>query len=378
MRDERLTRIAENICVNSINLQKGERVYIDGAHQALPLIHELVKYIMTHGGEVDIHIVDQRLSALYGRYVSEEAHRSYVQDVTKGRIERADSIIKVLYSENDYEASNTKTDHLVQIESISVDELQKTQLSKKWVLLKYPSVSEASKARMTTEDFEDLVLDCSAFDYGIFKAPMEKLKTLMEETDRVRIVGNGTDLSFSIKDIPAVACYGTNNIPDGEVFTAPVRDSVQGTIQYNTHSFYRGIVFENVRFTFKDGKIIEASSKQGNDQLQTILDVDEGSRYIGEFALGVHPLIDHPTGDILFDEKIHGSFHFTPGMAYEEANNGNVSKNHWDLVCIQRLDYGGGQIYFDDVLIRDNGIFVHEALYELNKEELLKRYNASK
>jgi aminopeptidase len=198
---------------------------------------------------------------------------------------------------------------------------------------------------------------------------MDSLTTLLDRTDKVRIVGPGTDLSFSIKDIPSVKCCGLRNIPDGEVYSAPVRDSINGVITYNAPSVYQGTTFENVCFKFENGKIVEATSNN-TERLNEILNTDEGARYIGEFAIGVNPYILKPMKDTLFDEKIAGSIHFTPGQAYKLADNGNKSAIHWDLVLIQRPDFGGGEIWFDDVLIRKDGIFVIEELEVLNPENL--------
>jgi aminopeptidase len=198
---------------------------------------------------------------------------------------------------------------------------------------------------------------------------MDALVELMNRTDKVRLTGENTDLTFSIKDIPAVKCAGEMNIPDGEVYTAPVRDSVNGTISYNTPSNYQGFTFENVSLTFKNGKIVEATAND-TERINGIFDTDEGARFVGEFAIGVNPYIQHPMQDILFDEKIDGSFHFTPGECYEDAYNGNKSNIHWDMVMIQRPEYGGGEIYFDDVLIRKDGLFVIEELKALNPENL--------
>ena len=198
---------------------------------------------------------------------------------------------------------------------------------------------------------------------------MNALVELMESTDMVRIVGPGTDLTFSIKGVPAIPCAGEMNIPDGEVFTAPVKDSIQGTLSYNTPAVFQGFSYENIVLTFENGKIVKAAAND-TDRINAVFDTDEGARYIGEFAIGVNPYILQPMKDTLFDEKIMGSFHFTPGNCYDEAPNGNKSAIHWDLVCIQRADYGGGEIYFDDVLIRKDGIFVIEELKSLNPENL--------
>ena len=227
----------------------------------------------------------------------------------------------------------------------------------------------AQLANKSTEAFEQFYFDVCTMDYAKMAKAMQPLKELMERTDRVKITGPGTELTFSIKGIPAIPCPGHYNIPDGEVFTAPVRDSVNGVLSFNTPSPYQGFTFEKVRLEFVDGKIVNATAND-TERLNNILDTDEGARYIGEFALGVHSFIREPMQDILFDEKIDGSFHFTPGQAYDDAWNGNNSNIHWDLVCIQRPEYGGGEIYFDDVLIRKDGRFVVSELEALNPENL--------
>jgi len=199
---------------------------------------------------------------------------------------------------------------------------------------------------------------------------MVPLQDLMMSTDRVRLVAPGTDLRFSIKRIPAVLCDGHRNIPDGEVYTAPVRDSVEGTIHYNAPTLYRGVTHEDVRFRFESGKIVEASSSQ-TDALERVLASDEGARFVGEFAIGFNPEITAPMKDILFDEKIAGSIHFTPGQAYAEADNGNRSQVHWDLVLMMDPAHGGGEVWFDDVLVRRDGRFLLPALEGLNPENLV-------
>jgi aminopeptidase len=235
----------------------------------------------------------------------------------------------------------------------------------RWVVLRWPTSAMAQQAGMSTEAFEDFYFKVCTLDYARMLPAMRALKKLMDSTDRVEIKGPGTDLRFSIKGIPSIVCGGGHNIPDGEVFTAPVRNSVQGYVSYNAPTIYQGTAFDRVRFEFKDGRIISATSTD-NRRLNEILDSDEGARYIGEFALGFNPHILHPMRDILFDEKIAGSFHFTPGQAYEQADNGNRSQVHWDLVNIQRKDYGGGEIWFDGKLIRRDGVFLPKSLQPLN------------
>ncbi|MDR0957641.1 MAG: aminopeptidase, partial [Clostridiales bacterium] len=239
----------------------------------------------------------------------------------------------------------------------------------KWVILRYPTDSMAQAAEKSSEDFEDFFFDVCCLDYSKMEKAMQPLVRLMEQTDKVRITGVNTDISFSIKNIPAIPCAGQINIPDGEVYTAPVKDSVNGVISYNTPSEYLGFTYENIQFTFKDGKIIKATSNN-NDRINEVLDTDEGARFIGEFAIGVNPYIEKPMKNTLFDEKIKGSFHFTPGNSYDEADNTNKSAIHWDLVNIQTPEYGGGEIYFDGKLIRKDGLFVIPELEPLNPENL--------
>jgi aminopeptidase len=235
-----------------------------------------------------------------------------------------------------------------------------------WVVLRYPTDSMAQAADMSTEAFEDFYFRVCTADYAKMARDQEPLVRRMEAADKVRLVGPGTDLEFSIRGIPVVPCAGRNNIPDGEVFTAPVRDSIQGTIRFNTRSRYQGTIFEGVELEFRDGKIVRADCAGPADKLNRILDSDEGSRCIGEWSIGCNNEILHPMLDTLFDEKIGGSIHLTPGSAYKEADNGNRSRVHWDLVLIQRSDYGGGQLWFDGELIRDNGHFLPQDLQGLN------------
>ena len=239
----------------------------------------------------------------------------------------------------------------------------------KWVILRYPNPSMAQLAGTSQETFRDFYYDVCTLDYGKMSQAMNPLKKLMEKTDNVQIKGPGTDLTFSIKGIPAVKCSGECNIPDGEVYTAPVKNSVNGVITYNTPSEEQGFTYENIRFEIENGKIVKATAND-NTRINALLDTDPGARYFGEFALGVNPYILHPMKDTLFDEKICGSLHLTPGEAYDDAPNGNSSAVHWDLVLIQREDYGGGEIYFDDKLIRKDGRFVIPQLEGLNPENL--------
>lgn len=236
----------------------------------------------------------------------------------------------------------------------------------RWCITRVPTDYDASLAEMSTQEYVDYYFNAVLQDYELMKKRNSLLKDLMERTDHVRIKAPGTNLEFSIKDVPAKSCHGASNIPDGEVFTAPVCNSVNGTIHYNTSIIYDGKKYSGVFFIIKDGKIVEANCDQGKNEINTLLDVDEGGRYFGEFALGTNRGITRPACNTIFDEKIFGSFHLTPGQCYSDASNGNNSAIHVDLVRILTPEYGGGTIYFDGVPTMVNGKFVHPELISLN------------
>ena len=281
------------------------------------------------------------------------------------RMKKMDAYIAIRGSDNISELADVPIDRM-KLVAKKLRPLQDQRVQKtKWVVLRWPTPAMAQLAGMSTEAFENFFFKVCTLDYRKLQPGMKALKTLMEKTDKVQIKGPGTDLRFSIKGISAIICGGDRNIPDGEVFSCPVKESVQGHVTFNAPSIYQSTAFDNIRLDFRDGKIVEATSNQ-TKKLNAVLDSDAGARYIGEFSLGCNPYIMHPMRDILFDEKIAGSFHFTPGQAYQEADNGNRSQVHWDMVSIQRKDYGGGEIYFDGKLVRQNGEFLPNSLRSLN------------
>lgn len=356
--------LAKIIVDHSLKIKENDKVLITYEGNSKSLVKYLIDEIVKVGGVPDYKLLDLDLESYRNKYLNDEIIDVKTK-LTKYEVENYDCFIRICYCESDYYDKNTdqnlKKKYLASIKpykDIQVNE-------KRWVLLNYPSIVDSNKAKMEPYDFYNFALSCMTVDYDKMERDLMPLKELMEKTDRVRIIGPGTDISFSIKGMPAIICAGDRNIPDGECFTAPIRDSVNGTISYNTPSPYRGNVYENIVLTFKDGKIINATSDH-TELMNEILDSDEGARYIGEFSLGVNPMIKYPMGDILYDEKICGSLHFTPGTCYNECDNGNSSQVHWDLVLIQRSDYGGGEIYFDDRLIRKDGLFVVDELKPLN------------
>lgn len=368
MLDSRMTKLAKLLVNYSCEVKKGEKVYITTQSIPAEMDCELIKEVYAQGGMPFHHKTDARISREINKGISKE-QLEFKVGYDLPFMKDMDAYIAIRGYDNDVEMSDVPHSQTEMINEILGSPVLNERVNNtKWVILRWPTPSMAQRANMSTEAFEDFYFDVCTLDYNKLKEAEKLLIDVMNRTDKVRIVGPGkTDILFSIKDIPACGCWGDRNIPDGEVYTAPVRNSVNGLIEFNAPTIYNGKPFDNIILTFKDGKIIDATGSDTKG-INDILDSDEGARYVGEFSLGVNPKIDRPMRDILFDEKISGSIHFTPGRAYEEAWNGNDSKIHWDLVMIQTKEYGGGEIYFDDVLIRKDGIFVIDELKPLNPE----------
>ncbi|MBQ9016388.1 MAG: aminopeptidase [Firmicutes bacterium] len=367
--DPRIEKLSELLVGYSCDVQPGERVLISYEGECCRnLARQLIKDIYQKGGQPFTEVRDSVITREVLLGCTEEQLK-FMDEISLAQMKGMQGYIAIRAGANTSEFADVPAEKLNLYYQLTQPTLDYRVNETKWVVLRYPNASMAQLAGTSQEAFEDFYFDVCTLDYGKMSRAMDPLVDLMNQTDRVRIKGPGTDLSFSIKGIGAVKCDGERNIPDGEVYTAPVKDSMNGVISYNTPSEEQGFTYENIRFEIRDGKIVKATAND-NQRINQLLDTDEGARYFGEFALGVNPYILHPMKDTLFDEKICGSFHLTPGMCYEDAPNGNDSAVHWDLVMIQRADYGGGEIWFDDVLIRKDGIFLPEELQCLNPEAL--------
>lgn len=367
MDTKKLNTLAHTMVNYSLHLKENSKVIVNFTQEATPLVEELIKEAQKVGAVMSLNMYDPRLNARLAEK-NTDARLEHLKNLRKFEVENYDAFIQIRSSFNDYESKNVPKEMTRKLGSMT-QELDDIRINERdWVLLNYPTDLDAYKAKMTTADFNEFALDVMTVDYQKMNNDIAPLKELMERTDKVRIISPGTDLTFSIKGMPAIPCCGEKNIPDGELYSAPIKESVNGTITYNTPSPYQGNVYNHVSLTFENGKIIKATCDEDNEKLNEIFDTDEGARYVGEFSLGFNPKILYPMGDILYDEKILGSLHFTPGRCYADCDNGNVSSIHWDMVLIQREDFGGGEIYFDDVLIRKDGKFVLEELKVLNYE----------
>ncbi|MCL2228716.1 MAG: aminopeptidase [Firmicutes bacterium] len=367
MKDPRLTKLAKNILEYSCKLEKGQSIIIEASARTRDLVVELVRQVYKIGAYPFVRLADEQVTREVLKGVTPELSK-LMCEFAKPLFEHADAYISILSNRNSFETSDVPMDRKLSHmkyygQPIHID----IRAAKhNWVLIEYPSPSMAQSAQMPYEAFEDFYFEVCTMDYGKMRKAMQPLKDLMERTDKVRIVAKDTDLTFSIKGQKACICSGESNIPDGEVFTSPIKDSINGQILFNTPSMRGGVLHDNIMFKFKDGKIIEATSSNTKALTQE-LDTDEGARYIGEFALGVNPRITKPMNDTLFDEKIGGSLHMAVGNCIKETPNGNKSSVHWDII-LRGIGFKC-EIWFDDVLIRKDGKFL---LKELKNLEELK------
>ena len=368
MTDPRYTKLAKLLVEYSTALKRGERVLLDMIDVPDDFSIELMRAVRAAGAIPLIEVRHTRINREVLRG-SNDQHAALVRDLELHRLRKVHAYIAVRGSANANENADVPGEQMARYSRITRPVLNYRVSKTRWCVLRWPTPSMAQGASMSTEAFENLYFDVCTMNYRKMALAMVPLERRMKQADRVHIKGPGTDLTFSIKGIGAKMCKGDRNIPDGEVFSCPVKDSINGRIQFNTPTLYSGMKFENVLLEFKDGKVIKATANN-TKRLNEVLDTDPGARYTGEFSLGFNPYILNPMCDILFDEKIAGSLHLTPGMAYEECDNGNHSAVHWDMVLIQRPEWGGGEIWFDGELIRKGGLFLPKDLKGLNPANL--------
>lgn len=370
MQDPRFDALAKQLVTYSLNVQSGEKIFIDATDIPDEMTIALIRMIRNQDAIPFVRINHLKVNSEMLRESTDDQYDAMCR-FQLPEIREMDGFIAMRGKPNSFEMASvpaeklaTAMKHLRPVSQYRID-------NTRWCVADWPSPSMAQAAGMSTEQFEDFYFNACLADYAAMAVHMRKLAAIMKKSEQVRITGPGTDLSFSIKGINSVPCVGDRNIPDGEVYTAPVRNSVNGRIQYNVPTVFQGTPFDSIAFVVEEGKIIEATagSKAKTELLNKILDTDEGARYFGEFSFGTNPMITTPMCNILFDEKIAGSFHMTPGQAYSIADNGNKSQIHWDLVCLQTPEFGGGEIYMNGELFRKDGKFIDPDLAELNPVE---------
>ena len=365
MYDDRINQLASQLVRYSTSVKAGDNVLIDAFDVPESIVIALIRQVRAVKATPFVNIHQAKINREMGAGATESQYQLIGKN-TLAQMKGMDAYIAIRGSENINEMSDVPADRMKIIASKMRPTLNYRVNKTRWCVLRWPSSAMAQQAFMSTEAFEDFYFKVCLLDYKSMLPAMNALKKLMDKADQVHIKNADTDLRFSLKGLEAIACGGTHNIPDGECFSAPVKDSVEGVLTYNAPTVYQGVAFDNVRLEFEKGKIVNATANN-TTAINKILDSDAGARYIGEFAIAFNNEISEPMRDILFDEKIGGSFHFTPGQAYEgPADNGNRSQVHWDMVQIQRKDYGGGEIWFDGELIRKDGLFLPKSLHKLN------------
>ena len=368
MTDPRYIKLAKLLVNYSTALKKDDRILLDMVDVPDEFTVEMIRAVRTAGATPFVETRHTRVGREQLLGIT-EAQAADVRDIEMFRMKKMQAYVAVRGSANATENADVPGGLMQMYSKIIRPVLDYRVNQTRWCVLRWPTPSMAQAAGMSTEAFENWYFDVCTMDYAKMAKAMIPLEKLMKRTDRVHLKGPGTDLTFSIKGIGAKKCEGTRNIPDGEVFSCPTKTSANGVIQFNTPTLYSGSKFENVRLELKSGKVVNATANN-TKRLNEILDTDAGARFIGEFAIGFNPHIQNPMCDILFDEKIAGSLHFTPGQAYEDCGNGNKSAIHWDMVLIQRPEWGGGEIWFDGQLIRKDGLFVPKDLKALNPANL--------
>jgi aminopeptidase len=368
MKDPRLRQYAEVLVNYSAQVQPGDIVLIScSGVEAVPLVKELYALCLEKGAkyvEYDFTVPD------INRYFYNSANSEQISYFPEHRLEfmkKVNCYIGLTATDNSMVMAQANQANMIAWSKVVRPIIDQRVKKTRWVIARYPTQGAAQEARMSLDEYEDYLFGACCMDWEEVSRKLDALKACMDAADRVRIVSSDTELSFSIKGLPGIKCDGRLNIPDGEVFSAPVKDSVEGHITYNCPTIYQGKEFNNVRLEFQQGRIVKATAPGMDQELNKILDTDDGARYVGEFSIGTNPRIRVPMRNILFDEKIFGSIHFTPGQAYDECDNGNRSAVHWDMVKILT---GDGEIWFDDILIQKDGRFVHEPLLGLNPSDL--------
>jgi len=373
MEFDRLNQLTDRMANYSLKLKRGERCLIAAGHSAMPLARAFAEECLKVGAIPIVYFMDEELTRLFLASLPQDDDKTLNEaiatcvDPMNLMMDGVEAVAVIRSKETDtpYAGATGKT--LLAYQNKFGRLFHRFTNEKKWVVLDWPTPLQAEKAGMSYEQFYKFVMDISLVDYAAMYQAALPAKAILDAADRVHVKGPGTDLRFSKKGINTVIGAAANSYPDGELYTAPVRDSVEGQVTFTVPSIYMGQTFEGIHLEFEKGKIIRATCRKGDGTaLNAIFQTDEGASYIGEFALGINPNVRQAMNDIHYDEKIAGSFHFTPGNCYNDAYNGNRSSIHWDQVCMQDPAHGGGEIWLDGRLLRKDGIFVMDEFKALN------------
>lgn len=363
--DYKNRELARQIANVSLRIEPGTKVYLKyKSGDSIPLVKLIIEEISAKGGVVFPVKYDKELEDFL---MSTHTTNSIDAIMQKSCFENGFFDVFISLGSNDDFVKTPKSNLDV------LDELKRMKMSletmkdgKQWLLLNYPSIVDSNNLGMSYEDYYRYAMDAMTYDFSDMLDSVESLRVMMNEAKMVRIVGDNVNLSFNKEGIPAVSLLGNVNLPDGEIYTSPIRTSANGFIRYNVPSPKNGLIFDDIYLEFKDGKVVDFDCRDHKEEFERIISIDDGSRYIGEFAFGFNPAVTRPMKDILYDEKLCGSFHIALGNAYKNAFNGNTSALHWDMIYLNKTN-NHCEIYFDDELVCRNGLFVPEKIKKLNK-----------
>ncbi|MFZ5967588.1 MAG: aminopeptidase [Bacillota bacterium] len=368
MADHRVEKLAHLLVNYSLKLKKGDKLLIEASTMALPLVQQVYKEALIAGAHPDIHSGLDGIKELLFTYGSEE-QIGHVSVLSRATLEDFDAVLTIWGEQNPKELFGIDSKKISMHRSAKKDLLMKFYRKiatgeVRWCGTLFPGHGEAQEAGMSLREYENFVYGAGLMntenpteEWRKISKQQQKICDYLNTKKKLHIVSKDTDIQMEIEGRKWINCDGEANFPDGEVFTTPIRESVNGTIRFTYPAIYSGKEVEDVRLTFKDGKVIEASAAKGEEFLISMLDTDEGARYVGEIAIGTNYGIQRFTKNILFDEKIGGTVHLAVGAGLEETGGHNESAVHWDMICDMRDD---GKIYVDDELIYENGKFIIE------------------
>ena len=366
MTDARVEKLAQILVDHSAEIQPGDRVAIEATTAAQPLVRALYSTILERGGYPYLLLELPDQDELLFNHAKDE-QLDVVPIFRQLAYEQFESRIRIASSTNPRALSNVDPVRQRRRQKASASILE-TQMRRgadrsfKWVSTLFPTEGYASEAGMSLSDFEDFVYRACHADqadpvayWNKVQSKQKKIVDRIEGHDQVVLRGPNVDLSLSIKGRKFLNAAGKANMPDGEVFTGPVEDSLNGFVRYSYPAIYSGVLVEGVELTFKDGKVIKAFAEKNQAFLMEMLESDPGARYVGEFAIGTNYEIDRFSHNILFDEKLGGSFHMALGAGYPETGSKNKSIIHWDMICGLQKDL---EILLDGEVVYKNGKFV--------------------
>ena len=370
MSDPRVTKLADLLVSYSLELRPGQIVRIDASTVATPLVTEVYRHALRAGAHPRTRIEVEGLDVIAVRESSDD-QLSFVSEIDRFEVENLDALVTIWAERNTRSLTQAEPDRVSRriasrrkLTNRYWERLDAGEAT--WVGTRFPTEAHAQDAEMSLEEYEDFVYGAChvrsdedpVAHWRTVSAELNARARELETLRELRIVGPDTDLRLSVDGRSWVAADGKLNMPDGEIFTSPVETETEGEIRFSFPAIFSGRGVEDVRLRFEGGRVVQAEAKTGNDYLQSLLDMDEGSRILGEVAFGLNYEIDRFTRDILFDEKIGGTVHLALGSSFKKLGGRNDSGLHWDMICDLRAE---GEVYADGDLVWKAGHFLHHA-----------------